>query len=124
MFHEVVTGVRGARTPFDTKYKAAKEQYLKYATSAISEAIALELIAYFMKAEFLRKLGNVSSSTAREFFEAQNNAFLTTFFEDGVYDQIVKGLRYHIFTPRSFATLIEAVFAFEGLPGNKADDKA
>lgn len=106
------------------KYQRAEEAYVNTATFPICEYIALEFIQSMMECEFLRKQKNNKDSGLKSLYEDRHEYFNSVLLEQGVFMDIVNGLRFHIFTPRSFATLIEALFAFEGGQYRRESDGA
>lgn len=94
-------------------FERATQQHAKFATYPINEHIALEFITNLAEAELERKLQRKDKTSKAEI--RTRFAYFQSKLNDGLIDDLVKSLRFHAFAPRSFATMIEAIFAFEGL---------
>jgi len=99
--------------PFRKEYKEAERIYARHATAPISERISALLIISLISAEVRRRIGLLKTPTVEEHLLQHHTEFIRKVIKDGVLDKVVEGLRYHIFTPQSFTTLIESIFAFE-----------
>jgi len=97
------------------RISAADEAYLKAIVFPINESICIEFIMHYMYLNLVDKIKNFDAA-GQASYEDNYQAFMNTFMHDKVFENIMFGLRYHVFTPRSFATLIESVFAFSGSP--------
>ena len=109
-----VEGNQADLAPVWKRYDAAAKAYKKHAVFPISEYVALQLIGHFIEAEFRRKADAIKDPAIKAVVEERLVFFKATLY-GRVFPQLVQGLRFHVFTPRSFATLVEAVFAFDGL---------
>ncbi len=116
--HERVEGNTAALAFAEELYTEAERKYCDKTAEPISEYIALQFIASVIEAEFDFKIHEMKAAGKdQDYIDliAKRGAhFKTILYSPNVFGDIVSALRFHIFTPRSFATLIETLFAFEG----------
>ena len=110
---QAVFGHSAVNPPAAKAYSRANEAYRKHATFPISEFLALRFIADGIETEFLRKCRDLKDDEHRAVVMRRFNHFKIV-LQSKVIKDVAMALRFHVFTPRSFATLVESIFAFEG----------
>lgn len=110
---EVVFGNRARLRRVDQAYRRALEYHSNFQAYPTSEHLALRFIADGLESEMERKISEIKDDDKRDIVRKRFEHFKQVFYRD-TFKNIVEGLRFHVFTPRSFATLIETVYAFEG----------
>jgi len=91
----------------------------KFATYSVNELVALDFICMSAEAAACVRRDELqahdNANDGSEALEvAERAAYFRSKLHGPLYDDLAMGLRFHGFTPRAFATLIEAIFAFEG----------
>jgi hypothetical protein len=108
-----IHGPRAVSERASELYDIARRTYVDQSIFPVSEYVAMSLIRTLLESLFLQQMDQCEDAAMLKIYQGRNDYFGQT-LSNGVFDSIVQGLRFHIFTPRSFATLIESVFSFEG----------
>lgn len=104
----------------DPSFRRRSRAYKKYARYPISEAIAVEFIAYFAEVEAQLKISGERRDEVRAELTRRHTRFRAIFF-GRVAENMILALRFHTFASRSFSTLVESVFAFEDVEDDGID---
>jgi hypothetical protein len=110
---EVFEGNSASYTQASLKFDESQQQYSKHATFPVSEYVALKFLCNLAEQDFLRHIETIKDPDHSETVAKRQNYFKAVLY-GGLFENVMSALRFHIFTPRSFATLIDSIFAFEG----------
>lgn len=114
-FQDRVHGPHAIMQRASELYGSAKASYVKNSIFPVSEYVAMSFIRTGMESVFREQTSKDIDQGLLKMYKERNEYF-RSILTHSVFNAIVQGLRFHIFTPRSFATLIESVFALEGMP--------
>jgi hypothetical protein len=95
--------------------KPATDNFSSHVQAAfpINEYVALRTLTVGCQAEFMRSCGAQTNAQRRKSMDQQNAYFQSKMYPS-LFGDLILALRYHVFTPRSFAALIDSVYRFEG----------
>jgi len=110
---DTVAGPRADEIPFERKYAEKLDAYLRLATSPVSETVSFYFVLHSVEAEVRERVTKIPRESARKDLLEEHTAFQNMVLTAGPMKKIIRGLRYHLYTPQSFATTMEALFALD-----------